>query len=759
MRIRKFLTILLTLAMVLSLLPQTAFAANNTATTMRLARTQGTVTVTNATNKKVTQTANMKLYNGYKLKTGAKSYAWISLDDTKAVRMDANSVVSVQKSGQKLTLYLSSGNLFFNVKDPLKSGESFQVKTSTMTTGIRGTSGCVRMINDRVTELHLLTGEMEVYTEHPELGISDTKILKAGQKARSMIAEYSMAEVGKQAAIVIEKLKADEVCGICSEAIAESVALQNRIIVEGGFTMEEVERIIAEHEERLAHDEAVADAKEAVLEQKMEQQVFPDEVDPLFEKEKGDRKPSSDSSGGSGSGGSDGGNTGSDPDDAAPVVPGTDRSVRVTNRDDMVNAMADYNTTTDSLTILLDAPEDEDGNKIIEMENADELLAEYNGGVTKLVLDLQDTTLVINEPIINEGNLTITNDDGYIVMKGDNHAVINNNTLTLLDGTIETYSTDGFYDSQTGEYIHHAAVLNNPGATFTMSGGDLKGPGCGFCNFGTANISGGVISSNESYASNFVGIENYGKLNFSGSAEVLLDEDTSDSCGIRNVGAVGYAASGSAGVLNMTGGKITVAGEYSMAIQNSYDFQGGLSLLADEEENDEEERYTPVNTVNGGTLDILGDDSTGAFVDEYMAVNGVEMTVSGQNATGIQFETDADITLSDVTIHVTGQNAAGIYTYYTDVTVESGTITVSGEEAVGIHIGYDSEANFITAGGQNWTIEVYKGTGLYIDGERVYIDSEEVMEWETLENMIDVKTDEVDDYGNPIAVAIRWPEN
>ena len=75
MRVRKFLTILLTLAMVVSLLPVTAFAANNTATTMRLAKTKGTVTVTNASGKAVTQTDNMKLYNGYKLKTGAKSYA------------------------------------------------------------------------------------------------------------------------------------------------------------------------------------------------------------------------------------------------------------------------------------------------------------------------------------------------------------------------------------------------------------------------------------------------------------------------------------------------------------------------------------------------------------------------------------------------------------------------------------------------------------------------------------------------------------
>ncbi|MBR5816828.1 MAG: FecR domain-containing protein, partial [Anaerotignum sp.] len=229
MRMKKFLSFLLMLAMVVTMLPGTAFAANNTATTMRLAKTQGKVAVTNTTGKEVKQTSNMKLYNGYKLKTGANSYAWISLDDTKAVKLDANSVVSVQKSGQKLTLYLSSGNLFFNVKEKLSGGESFHIKTSTMTTGIRGTSGCVRVINPRVTEIHLMTGQIEVYTENPEANISKTAVLKAGQKAISLIAEDAVEATGKQADIIISELTYKEVCGSCSKEIALDPALEERI--------------------------------------------------------------------------------------------------------------------------------------------------------------------------------------------------------------------------------------------------------------------------------------------------------------------------------------------------------------------------------------------------------------------------------------------------------------------------------------------------------------------------------------------------
>ncbi|MBQ5708689.1 MAG: FecR domain-containing protein, partial [Anaerotignum sp.] len=297
MRMKKFLTILLTFAMVLGLLPTAAFAANNTATTMRLAKTQGTVTVANATNKAVTQTTNMKLYNGYKVKTAAKSYGWISLDDTKVAKLDANSGTEVQKSGQKLTLYLSSGNIFFNVKDPLKSGESFHIKTSTMTTGIRGTSGCVRVINDRVSEIHLLTGQVEVYVEDPLTGVTAMATLKAGQKATSMIDRESMAATGKEASIVISPLTGDEVCGNCAKEIAADPELRDRISREAPHLLPE--EIAAAADKKLAADEDAADEKLAKIEQAEASQEFPEDVDPYFEQSTG--------GGGSSSGGSSGG--------------------------------------------------------------------------------------------------------------------------------------------------------------------------------------------------------------------------------------------------------------------------------------------------------------------------------------------------------------------------------------------------------------------------------------------------------------------
>ena len=509
MRMKKFLTFLLTLAMVVSMLPATAFAANNTATTMRLAKTQGTVAVTNATGKQVKQTGNMKLYNGYKIKTGAKSYAWISLDNTKAAKLDANSVVSVQKSGQKLTLYLSSGNLFFNVKDPLKSGESFHIKTSTMTTGIRGTSGCVRVINDRVTEVHLLTGQVEIYTENPALHISKTAVLKAGQKATSLIADEAMAAMGEQAGIIIEQLTHEEVCGNCSKEIAADPALVERIRQEAPHLLPE--KIAAEADERLAADEKAAEEKQAAIDEKVAQQVFPEDVDPYFEQEE--------SSGGGGGGGG-----------SAAVDPSSIRNVATWR--ELLDAVNDYNAGEDVTRINLTA--DIDGSD--ESETLEPI-----GNQGPLTLNLGTNELRLNDTLENTGNLTITNIEGYLtIYSGTEQATVvrNSGVLTLEKGTIVL--DEGYEDS--------IALVNS--GTFNMTGGAIR--------IGTVTTENGISEFKPAESNDYtvyvyqVALSNSGIANISGGT-------IGGGISIENNGA---------GTLNMTGGTIEVTTEGATGISN-----------------------------------------------------------------------------------------------------------------------------------------------------------------------------------------------
>jgi len=478
---KKLLTFLMTFVMVVSLLPATAFAANNTATTMRLAKTQGTVTVTNATGKNVKQTGNMKLYNGYKVKTGAKSYVWISLDDTKVAKLDANSVMEVQKKGKDLALYLSSGNMFFNVKDPLKSGETFSIKTSTMTTGIRGTSGCVRVISPRVTEIHLLTGEVQVYAEHPVLGLSKTATLKAGQKATSLIDWEAIAATGEMVDILIERLENHQICGVCSEEIANDPELLERIEREAPHLLPE--KAAAEAEERIAADEAAAEEEQAVIEEAVAEQVFPEDVDPYFEEESG---------GGGGGGG----------------TAAVSKIVNVATWAELLKAIQDYNAGSGTTQINLTANIDSAGETT-------ELPAIADNGA--LILNLGRNTLTLNDSLVNEGNLTITNVDGYIIgadidgFEGshkveaeEGSAIINYGTLTLDDGQICGVAAP--------------AVYNKAGATFTMTGGELMAVAGAGENYealalynaagATANLQGGTVMS----AENQDGIYNYGTL-------------------------------------------------------------------------------------------------------------------------------------------------------------------------------------------------------------------------------------------------------
>ena len=652
MRIRKLLTILLTIAMVVSLLPATAFAANNTATTMRLAKTQGTVTVTNATGKNVKQTGNMKLYNGYKVKTGAKSYVWISLDDTKVAKLDANSVMEVQKQGKSLALYLSSGNMFFNVKDPLKSGETFSIKTSTMTTGIRGTSGCVRVISPRVTEIHLLTGEVQVYAEHPVLGLSKTATLKAGQKATSLIDWEAIAATGEMVDILIERLENHEICGICSKEIANDPALLERIEREAPHLLPE--KAAAEADERLAADEAKAEEKQAAIEKAVAEQVFPEDVDPYFEEKEG---------GGGGAAAS--------------------KIVNVATWRELLQAIADYNGGSGTTQINLTAT----------VPTADELAAGNLGALPAiadkgaLILNLGKNTLNLNDTLINNSNLTITNVDGYIIGNGWATAVQNNKTLTLKDGQIDgnggvAVENNGTFTVSGGEVkgTNALAVVNNANAIFTMTGGELIAPTAADQQQpaalynkanATATISGGTIWSGDANMICPIGINNEGTLTISGgtvkqlqrgvvnlgtasmNGGMIIAEGDDVYCGVMT--ATTFTMSGGtvevnvprANAINMSGGTMTMSGTAKINVTQGNGLRSQAGTL----------------NLDGGTITSNG--TTGVYINgSTTTLNGI--TVTANAGTGVEVATgSADFrsgkvyaeTADAVAVNISGQAA------------------------------------------------------------------------------------------------------
>lgn len=143
------------------------YAATARATTMKLTQTEGTVKVKtqNGTTRKIS--LGMRLYNGNSVETGKESSAYISLDNSKAVKLDENTRASLRQKGKKLDILVKSGQMFFNVSKKLKDNESMNIRTSTMVTGIRGTCGIVEKVSPKVSKLYLLEGKVTFGGEEP----------------------------------------------------------------------------------------------------------------------------------------------------------------------------------------------------------------------------------------------------------------------------------------------------------------------------------------------------------------------------------------------------------------------------------------------------------------------------------------------------------------------------------------------------------------------------------------------------------------
>ena len=163
------------------------FARNGyLATTMRLLRIEGTVNLEDSKGSSKPVVENLRFQSGDALNTGADGLATIGLDDAKIVTLDHNSRAEFKKKKNQLELNLTKGALFFNVTEKLKSDEKFDIKTSTMTAGIRGTSGIVYYdeADDLRETIAITDGVVEISATNPETGETRTAKVEAGKQLK-----------------------------------------------------------------------------------------------------------------------------------------------------------------------------------------------------------------------------------------------------------------------------------------------------------------------------------------------------------------------------------------------------------------------------------------------------------------------------------------------------------------------------------------------------------------------------------------------
>lgn len=156
-----------------------------TATTMRILRLEGTVSLEDDGQSKPVR-ENLRLNSGNALSTAVKSLVAIGLDDVKIVTLDELSRAEFNQSGRKLDLHLTDGSLFFEVQKSLEDDESFEIKTSTMVVGIRGTSGWVSVEGDHES-LIITDGHVHVIGTNPVTGEKKEIDVYAGQKVSTYL--------------------------------------------------------------------------------------------------------------------------------------------------------------------------------------------------------------------------------------------------------------------------------------------------------------------------------------------------------------------------------------------------------------------------------------------------------------------------------------------------------------------------------------------------------------------------------------------
>lgn len=198
MRNRRTVTLLMAVMLLL-----TACGPSASASAMSLAKAEGTVGIADGDGKSVPVSEDRSLYSGYQVGTEAKSHAWISLDDVKLVKMDEESAIELRKENRNLEIFVNSGQLFFNITEPLEEDETLDIRTSTMTVGIRGTCGWVSVLEEGHMQVSVLEGKVHCEVTDSVSGQSAEAEVSAGERADL----YIRSEEGEDAACEIVKSK------------------------------------------------------------------------------------------------------------------------------------------------------------------------------------------------------------------------------------------------------------------------------------------------------------------------------------------------------------------------------------------------------------------------------------------------------------------------------------------------------------------------------------------------------------------------
>ena len=212
---------------------------NYLATTMRLLRVEGTVTIEDSTGTTKPVIDNIRFESGDALSTGSDGLASVGLDDTKIVTLENDSRVEFQKHNKQLELNLTQGGLFFEVTEKLTDDEKYEIKTSNMTVGIRGTSGYVYYSESGLQSLIITDGVVKVTGYNPKT--QETKVVEVhgGEKVTAYLYDESTEDRDSIEFEVVE-VPEEELPEFPLQMLAENEALLDKVCAETGWNKDEL---------------------------------------------------------------------------------------------------------------------------------------------------------------------------------------------------------------------------------------------------------------------------------------------------------------------------------------------------------------------------------------------------------------------------------------------------------------------------------------------------------------------------------------
>ena len=209
------------------------------ATTMRLLRVEGTVNIEDSKGGTKQVFDNLRFQSGDALNTGADGLASVGLDDTKIITLQNDSRVEFKKKNKQLELNLTKGALFFEVTEKLKEDETFEIKTSTMTAGIRGTSGYVYFNNDGRDSIIITDGAVIVQATNPKTGESKYAEVKGGQGITVYLYDESTEE-HDTVEFTVEDVDPEDLNEFTLDRLAENEKLLDKVCEYTGWDKEEL---------------------------------------------------------------------------------------------------------------------------------------------------------------------------------------------------------------------------------------------------------------------------------------------------------------------------------------------------------------------------------------------------------------------------------------------------------------------------------------------------------------------------------------